>query len=281
MTATIATQAGPTVDVRLEIITPDTAALWLERNSRNRAVSEASVRRLASDMAEGRWEINGETIKFDTFGNLIDGQHRLEAVKRSGVTVRSLVSRGLAPESQLTIDLGQPRSAAQQLALLGVTSTTGTAALSVALIRYRDVPDKVWSGSHMPSKTQQIEYVMDHREQLEHYLKRGWHAQRETRINGTAYAAAGVIAEQLGHRDDWHDFDDRFISGENLSSGDPRLALRAYALRGPGHWRGAWKQQQDIAVCLKAIRAHIEGRNVKLLRFSRDEMPMPSLPPKS
>ena len=45
---------------------PDQASALLQRNThQNRALSISNANRIASDIAEGRWRANGDTIKFD------------------------------------------------------------------------------------------------------------------------------------------------------------------------------------------------------------------------
>ena len=92
-------------------ITPELAEKWLEKNDQNqRHVISAHVRRLAEDMKSGKWEQNGETIKFDTEGNLLDGQHRLLACIEAGVSFTSIVVTGIQNAARMTIDVGTQRT---------------------------------------------------------------------------------------------------------------------------------------------------------------------------
>ena len=117
-----ATESGREPMMSLETITPDVAERWLGKNLHNRNLSEVSVRRMAGAMTRGEWRLNGETIKFDDDGHLIDGQHRLKAVVESGVTITSFVLRGLEASSQETVDIGRKRTLADMLRLRGVAS---------------------------------------------------------------------------------------------------------------------------------------------------------------
>lgn len=64
----------------------------------------------ARQMREGLWHFNAETIKFDVNGNLLDGQHRLMAIVKSGCAISCLVVRNLPSEVFSTIDRGTIRS---------------------------------------------------------------------------------------------------------------------------------------------------------------------------
>lgn len=94
----------------IEFIWPQKAAEMLENNLNNRKVSQNVVDLFARDMANKEWELNGESIKFDRNGRLIDGQHRLLAIIKAGVSVQTFVVRGLSPKTIYTQDTGRRRS---------------------------------------------------------------------------------------------------------------------------------------------------------------------------
>lgn len=103
-------------------ITPSMALDWLKTNTHNRKARKAHVARLANEMVKGNWQLNGETIKFDTWGRLIDGQHRLMAIIEASQPITMHVCTGLAADSDVfaTIDVGLNRSAGSVLAMNGI-----------------------------------------------------------------------------------------------------------------------------------------------------------------
>ena len=105
-------------EVRVEYITPQIAEAYLERNMNNRALSSRQVSKYAFAMTAGDWQLS-DPIKFDTYGRLIDGQHRLAAIVQSGVTVAMFVARGLDSSAQDVIDTGRARTAADALRMHG------------------------------------------------------------------------------------------------------------------------------------------------------------------
>lgn len=117
------------VTVGFELVTPAIAQEWLDDfNSHNRNLSDRQVAKYASDMAEDRWLINGETIQFDWDGILANGQHRLNSLVKAGVSLWLLVVRGLPPKAQKTIDGGRPRRAGDVLFLEGYPNSTALGA---------------------------------------------------------------------------------------------------------------------------------------------------------
>ena len=83
----MATAPTPIIRSQVEMISPKLAQQMLAANTQNRPLRDAATDLMAKDMAEGRWHLNGESIIFSSDGVLTDGQHRLTAVVRSGVTV--------------------------------------------------------------------------------------------------------------------------------------------------------------------------------------------------
>lgn len=121
----------------LVYVTPDMAKRWLSKNTGNRPVKKAKVAQYARDMAEGRWEITGEAVKFAQSGRLIDGQNRLHGVIASGATVPMFVMRGIAESAQLVMDSGAPRSTADALGFLGHPGAKDLAPAASALKAWR------------------------------------------------------------------------------------------------------------------------------------------------
>lgn len=69
-------------------------------------------------MEKGQWKLTGDSIKFNG-ANLIDGQHRLEAVVRSKTTIQCLVVRNLERDVFDVLDTGRGRQAGDVLSAYG------------------------------------------------------------------------------------------------------------------------------------------------------------------
>jgi len=111
-------------------ITPGLAAAWLADKAPNRRLRKRVVDRYANDMSQGRWRLTHQGIALDETGALIDGQHRLAAIVRSGVTVQMLVVRGVPRESQLDMDQHAKRGADDALSLAGFNADKTTVAIA-------------------------------------------------------------------------------------------------------------------------------------------------------
>lgn len=98
-------------EVSKMLVTPSQAQHWLTNNSRkNRDIKHATVRRYSEEMRQKNWIETTDTIKFDTQGYLIDGQHRLMAIVQSGVTLPFYIATHLPEKTIEYLDLNAPRT---------------------------------------------------------------------------------------------------------------------------------------------------------------------------
>lgn len=101
-------------------ITPKLAAQWLKTIKKQRPVNEATVGKYVHQIIAGDWQLNGETIKFNGDGSLLDGQHRLRAIVATKKTCKSVVVRGIADKAIGTIDTGRNRDVRDLMVYEGV-----------------------------------------------------------------------------------------------------------------------------------------------------------------
>jgi len=102
----------------VEFVTPELAREWLTKNHpQNRPIRETRVRMYAEEMSAGRWRVTHQGVAFDSDGALIDGQHRLMAIVRTGAATHMMVTRGLLVDTFALLDQGAFRSAADILRL--------------------------------------------------------------------------------------------------------------------------------------------------------------------
>lgn len=112
------------VDIRLVLVTPEIAADYKSYNLANRRNSLKVSGQYAGDMALGEWLFTGDSLKFCTHPDgvieFIDGQHRADAVMRSGKAQYFVVVTGLDPRVKLVLDQGHKRSVADMCTMAGI-----------------------------------------------------------------------------------------------------------------------------------------------------------------
>ncbi len=147
----------------VEIITPEVATCYLSLNiDNNRNINKRALKSYVKQMKDGRWQLNGDAIKFNNLGQLVDGQHRLQAVIESETTISSMVIKGLPSDAFLTMDTGRKRISGDVLAIEGYKNTNTLAGAVTAIVAI----DKAWSqDAHNLSKTNG---ELSHREVLDY-----------------------------------------------------------------------------------------------------------------
>lgn len=106
--------------VEIKKITPDVAREYLKNNATNRSISEAALKKCVNAIKSNEWVTNGETIKICEDGTLLDGQHRLTAVLKTGIEIECVVVSGVKKSAFTTIDTGKTRSISDALYVIGV-----------------------------------------------------------------------------------------------------------------------------------------------------------------
>lgn len=217
-------ETAPETTAEVRTISPGEAAQMLKRNRLNRPTKDRTVAAFARDMKRGRWLLTGEAIKFNTKGELVDGQHRLKAIIRAATPVRLMVVWGVPVEAQAVMDSGVKRSANDQLAMRGVkNSTILTAAARLALTEPRAgfVTDDTRIES--PTNTELTEFIDAHPEiHRAAELARGYYPSIDCQpsVLALAWMRFAVI--------DFEACSTFFHSVANMTTdgpGDPRLAL--------------------------------------------------------
>lgn len=100
---------------KIVTITPKIASEYLKFNISNRPIRKKFVDHLANEFLKGKYIMSHQGIAFSEDGYLIDGQHRLLAIVKSGVTVDMLVSEGVVAEAFSVIDTGEKRQIGDEL----------------------------------------------------------------------------------------------------------------------------------------------------------------------
>lgn len=125
-------------------ITPVRAQVLLERNEGNRQLRYETFTERLTDVANGRRQVNGETLIVSIDGKLNDGQNRLFAALLSGRTIETGIAFGVDRETIKTVDSGGMRSVGDRLGFDGVSNPKPRAATALLALRVLEgrVPTK-------------------------------------------------------------------------------------------------------------------------------------------
>lgn len=248
-----------------ELVTPEMAAELLKRNTNNRDQRTTRINRLAQKLIAGRWTVTHQGVAIGADGTLYDGQHRLEAIVKSGVAVWMLVVRGLMPESRADIDSGEKRLTNDSLTIVDGIHVSNTDAAIANILRFMVFNDG--SGCR-PCEVHEMRDMLTRFEPGIAAVHRAMPSSVKSitiapvlAAVAFAYAAAPQKVETMAAQ---------LYSGVGLTDRDPILLLRngligAVSANGSkkGDRRHAMTRTSHFKRTLLAIDARLEGRAVK------------------
>jgi hypothetical protein len=102
-------------------ISPEIAKNMLLLNPNNRRLSKSHVDFLTKEMINNNWIFDGQPIRFNHSGGLLDGQHRLNAIINSKTTQEFLIVSDIRNDAFKVMDTGRARTAGDVLHIHGGT----------------------------------------------------------------------------------------------------------------------------------------------------------------
>lgn len=262
------------------LITPEMAKKFLLKNVRNRKLSQKTVIKYAEEMKVGRWTLNGETIQFNTKGEMINGQHRLNAIILANVTLPFLVVFDIADDRAFeTIDQGLGRGAHTILQLKGVQNATRMVSISKKLLLWDKTEDK-GSFSIMGGRTISNNEIADYYEAHEEEINLIYDLIKDARILLVCKAYSAVFAAlTLCFRYNPNDalvFIEKFKTGANLSENSPILLLRNKLQHVTTKDSGRRWEMEVMALIIKAFNDFAAGKSRRLLRWNLETEKFPT-----
>ncbi|AUH68485.1 hypothetical protein [Gordonia sp. YC-JH1] len=253
-------------NVSIETITPEIAERYLTKNTHNRNVREVRVNAYAADMENGDWKWNGEAIKFAEDGTLLDGQHRLHAIVRSGITVQMLVIRDLPKSTQHTMDTGANRKFSDVLKLRGEEHYVGLAAAVRGVYLWNQGFRTFGGGSRSSVSNSVLLHELDRNPWLRDVVP------LLTRVSHNAFLPIQVSAA-IFHAcsniepDDATDFFEKLSHGIDQNVDQPIFTLAKLLQKNRSNTTGKLSSTYLAAVTVKSWNAYRAGETVGYLRF--------------
>lgn len=234
-------------------ISPETAEEMLNLLDVNRKLLSSHVSFLAREMKGGRWKLNGDTIRFSP-KRLLDGQHRLQAVIQSGVTITALVVEEIDDDAYDSIDTGRGRQAGDILSSIGLSNPFMVAAAGRFIWYYDNnlnLDSSLRISNHQVLETVRrnpfLQFICD-------YL-----AGKKTMRASPIATALTLIARKAG-RDAAIFFAEKLALGAELKADDPIRFFRDRWMLESSHRSSRGDRVIWIAVCIKTFNAWQAGK---------------------
>lgn len=249
-----------------ELISPRRAAEYLKRNVNNRPLRRGRWKKLADVITSGAWMVNGESIKFNGNGDLIDGQHRLMACIETGESIETYVMRGLPHEAFDTLDQQSKRSIADVFSRQGHKH----AAILAAAARWTFWYQKKGEGYTGGIQPHEANAVLAENPKLHEA------ADLSRRLYGfDSLCAPGTIAfliHECGRAQPAKsvEFWTQVMSGEGLSKDTAAFTLRRRLIANVRS-TASLPSEAVCAICIKAWNAFVAGRKLSQLKWADGE----------
>lgn len=230
---------------KLETITPAIAKELLLTNKNNRPLNRQNINRIISEIKNGTFVVNGETVKISKKGILLDSQHRMHAIIEANIPVTTFVVRGIDENVFKTIDTGKSRTAADVLAIEGVENAKAAAAVckfSILfghdLIGYAisnsiggggSTSDKHLNKLSLISNVAISDFYHKNSKAVQESLEYGY--SQENKLTAPSILSGLYFICRRKGKEDADDFFHKLTTGEKLSLNSPIYVLREYLLR--------------------------------------------------
>lgn len=249
-------------------IGPAVAERLLLGNTRNRLINKRLVTKYASDMSGGNWQFIGDPIRLAADGTLLDGQHRLEAVRISKTTQEFLVISDLPESSQAVMDTGRPRRLGDVLRINGEKHHTLLAASLTYLWGYdHDVNYAIAATNWRPSTAELLDTLAEHpglRDSCAPGQNLATHLKVPPSIVAFRHYQFGLLDE-----DDRDDFWHRLLHREFEGNDDPLAKLYVKMLEDAANNQRRLDAVSKHALIVKTWNFYRIGDTVKQLKWSR------------
>jgi hypothetical protein len=248
------------MNVELKTITPALAKKLLENNIGNRALTAWHVDELVKEIKAGRWKVNGDMIRIGISGRILDGQHRLTAIIKSGMTIQTWVMEGLADDIFDTIDVGKKRSGGDTLGCLGEKNAYRLTSALILVDKYitgRVEKSLTYSNGEMEELLAKYPEVRD---------------SIQTNVKGKKLILPSVMdaCHYLFSRKDpaaANLFMERVLRGSGLEEGEPEYVLRE-KLVSNSLAKAKLSKAHVFALCIKAWNHSRSGKKIQHLKLN-------------
>lgn len=262
-----------------EKITPEQAREWRNKQDdhplfKNRKLSEPVVERYSHDMVNDLWLLTHQPIAISPEDVPIDGQHRLEALARSGQEQWMLVARNVPFEVMLAIDGGFKRGYHHVKEILGekepktrasIVRMTAKAILSGENQRKLSTMVKGFSLSN-PELNEWEKLIKEHVNIDAAIVNaRKLYKPVPPAAGGAFFCLVSIeVSEEIAEH-----FIDAVDTGADLPIGDARLALRNTVIELSR--RSKVSSEEYLCVLIKGFNAWAKGQSRKSIPFKKEE----------
>lgn len=258
------------------MVSPTLAKSWMSFGGHNRPLSESHVNELAKRMDRGEWALNGQSLIFNSNGELTDGQHRIAAVIKSGTNVLFDVRFGIDPSVFDTIDDGKKRTASDIFAIEKIPNYSNVAATCRLIMGMNKGSTQSQFGNYnRPSNKEVLEWYFENNDVSE-YVTLGlkWYEASGRLMSPSIFASFAYKMAEVDHNKAMK-FMEHLAFGFDLSINSPIFKLRSKLAQAKVDNTKKMSNSYERALIIKAWNLFKAGKTVKILKYDTEREPFP------
>lgn len=262
----------------IELITPEIAQEILSKAGQtdfiNRSLSQATVRKYARLMQNNEWTISNDAICIAKDGSLLNGQHRLQAIIYSGVSVPMTILTGMDKATFAYMDRGKTRSNGDILSVFNIKNANYVGYAILAIIAYLKHCSFSYSSTHF-EEASIAKYACIYHKYAD-IFDAGcayYYAQRQEKLLSPKIAVAFFVILASIHFEQAKWLFEKIIYGENIARGNTYYTLRKVLLQYKDTTQHVRILKTSTAMIL-AWNALLRGaNNIKVFRWKNKTLP--------
>lgn len=259
------------VSIKVVKVTKKLVESLLAKNERNRKINKNEVEHILRDIKADNWMFNGDVIKIDKDGYLMDGQHRLTAIKEAGypsdmelIIIQLPISGEDRDRVFYTMNTSRMSPAGQIFQYNEIPNGTASVAISrwIAKTRFGKNLNLVASHIEIMDTYNTFRKEVDNAVSLSH-SKKG-----VVRFLAPMSAVLAIVAHSRPNSTDVWDFASRVLNGTDLKKDSVEYAFFRYLSSLKTGHIGTMAQREQFFTAANAIYTYLDSPN-KIVRTVR------------
>lgn len=255
-------------------VTPEMAREWLKNDDiKNRRLRPQTIKEYQRAIRENRWALNGEPFIFSEDGKLYDGYHRANAIANEGISIRSVIVKGVPKTALPTINIGLRRTFADHLEMTGENNSPQVASVTNLLDKWgpNGRSSRTWLNGWRSSNPRLGLVLEQNRKNILDAVE--WSKTKGKNIEGLTVALRAFVYVALGQvstakRDE---FMNALATGVTPREDDPIHVLRHCLLKNAGKKRNKAQTAELLVWVFKTWNARQRNQTIARLFWTDAE----------